>query len=136
MLNDLPLDAFQKIIIVTGPTDMRKGAERLAMIIQSEFGLDPCAPGVLYVFAGMSKNRIRGIIWEGDGWTMLVKKKLSGRFDWPGGDRQAKRVSREELQKILDGTQTDMTQPEISVSRQTTRKSDDRKKPPKRFYFY
>lgn len=134
MLSDLSAETVKEIIVITGPTDMRKGAERLAMMVQSEFSLDPCAPGVLYVFCGMRKDRLRCIIWENDGWTMLVRKKLNGRFNWPGGERQAKSVAPGEFHRILEGTS-------VKDSMQVNEKKlksegESRKKPARRFYFY
>ena len=79
MLNDGT--GFKKVYIATGCTDMRKGIDGLARIIRFQFNLDPYDKNTLFLFCGKRTDRIRGLIWEGDGFLLLYKRiVLSGKL--------------------------------------------------------
>ena len=80
MLNDGT--GFKKVYIATGCTDMRKGIDGLARIIRFQFNLDPYDKNTLFLFCGKRTDRIRGLIWEGDGFLRLYKRLEDGRFQW------------------------------------------------------
>ena len=65
MLNDSY--GFKKVYIATGYTDLRRGMEGLAGIIRFQFDLDPYDKNTLFLFCGRRSNRIKGLLWEGDG---------------------------------------------------------------------
>lgn len=81
MLNDYT--AFKKVYIATGVTDLRRGIEGLASIIRFEFKLDPYDKDTLFLFCGRRADRIKGLIWEGDGFLLVYKRLYSGAFRWP-----------------------------------------------------
>ena len=54
------------VYLITGYTDMRKSIDGLAMIIQSNLSLDPFNKS-LFLFCGKRCDRIKGLLWEGDG---------------------------------------------------------------------
>ena len=64
MLNELTRNV--PVYIVTGYTDMRKSIDGLAIIIQAQLRLDPFSKA-LFLFCGRSCDRIKGLLWEGDG---------------------------------------------------------------------
>ena len=72
MLNDA--SGFQKIYLVTGYTDLRRGMEGLANIIRFRFHLDPYDRNTLFLFCGKRTDRIKGLLWEGDGFLLLYKR--------------------------------------------------------------
>ena len=45
----------------------------LARIIRFQFDLDPYDKNTLFLFCGKRTDRIRGLIWEGDGFLLLYK---------------------------------------------------------------
>lgn len=59
MLNDA--SGFQKIYLVTGYTDLRRGMEGLANIIRFRFHLDPYDRNTLFLFCGKRTDRIKGL---------------------------------------------------------------------------
>ena len=59
------------IYIVCGYTDMRKAIDGLAAIVQQNFGLDVFS-GSLFLFCGKRCDRIKALIWEEDGFVLLI----------------------------------------------------------------
>ena len=79
MLNDS--SGFQKIYVATGYTDLRRGMEGLANIIRFGFHLDPYDRNTLFLFCGKRTDRIKGLLWEGDGFLLLYKRLDTGAFN-------------------------------------------------------
>ena len=75
MLNDAV--GFSAVYIMTGYTDLRSGIDRLAALVESKTDVNPCQPNTLYLFCGRRTDRIKGLVWEKDGWLLL--EAFSGR---------------------------------------------------------
>lgn len=71
MLNDAR--GFSRVFIATGYSDLRKGIDGLANIIKFQYELDPFQKNVLFLFCGRRTDRIKGLVWEGDGFLLLYK---------------------------------------------------------------
>ncbi|MCK1718331.1 IS66 family insertion sequence element accessory protein TnpB [Bradyrhizobium sp. 141] len=72
----IPVAAGARIWIATGHTDMRKGMQGLALLVQEGLGRDPFA-GDVFVFRGP-------ILWhDGLGMSLYAKRLERGRFLWP-----------------------------------------------------
>ena len=81
MLNDGP--GFKKVYLATGFTDLRRGIDGLDRIIRFQFQLDPYDKNTLFLFCGKRTDRIKGLIWEGDGFLLLYKRIENGTSDGP-----------------------------------------------------
>lgn len=79
MLNDG--SGFKKVYLATGFTDLRRGIDGLARIIRFQFQLDPYDKNTLFLFCGKRTDRIKGLIWEGDGFLLLYKRIETGTSD-------------------------------------------------------
>lgn len=66
------------IIVLTGRTDLRKGVDGLAALIRLNYESDPMDKGMLFLFCGTRRDRIKGLLYEGDGW-LLLYKRLKGK---------------------------------------------------------
>ena len=77
MLNDLPTG--QQVFLVTGYTDLRRSIDGLAAIVQGQLELDPFSTA-LFLFCGRRCDRIKGLLWEGDGFLLLYKRLDNGYF--------------------------------------------------------
>ena len=55
------------VYLFTGYTDMRKGIDGLATVVQGKLSLDPFSWS-LYLFCGRNRIKIKGLLWEGDGY--------------------------------------------------------------------
>lgn len=71
MLNDAA--GFSKIFIAVGYTDLRRGIDGLASVIKFQFKLDPFQKDILFLFCGKRTDRIKGLVWEGDGFLLLLE---------------------------------------------------------------
>ena len=100
MLNDLP--AGQQVYLVTGYTDLRRSIVGLAMIIQGQLELDPFS-NALFLFCGRRCDRIKGLLWEGDGFLLLYKRLDNGRFQWPRNKTEAKLLTPRQTRWLLEG---------------------------------
>ena len=81
MLNDASV--FIKAIIAVGYTDLRRGIEGLATTVKSKYHFDPHEKNILFLFCESRSDRIKGLIWEGDGFLLLYKRLDAGSFSWP-----------------------------------------------------
>ena len=70
------------IYIVCGHTDMRKSIDGLAAIVSQQFKLNLFSDS-LFLFCGRRRDRLKALLWEGDGFIMLYKRLENGRFNWP-----------------------------------------------------
>jgi transposase len=86
MLNDAI--GFDKIFIACGYTDLRFSIEGLAAIISKTYNLDPFERNVLFLFCGGRTDRIKGLLWEGDGFLLLYKRLENGKFQWPRTEQE------------------------------------------------
>ena len=103
MLNDGT--PFSKIYLKPGKTDLRKGIDGLAAIVKSQIGLDPFQKNVLFLFCGGSPSKIKGLVWEGDGFLLLYKRCESGHYQWPKNTAEAKalQLCPDQLRDLLNG---------------------------------
>lgn len=67
------------MFLATGFTDLRRGIDGLAAIVQQQFELDPFT-NTLFLFCGRRCGRIKALYWEGDGFVLLYKRLESGSF--------------------------------------------------------
>ena len=74
--------AGMRVWIATGHTDMRRGMNSLALLVQEALKRDPHG-GDLYVFRGKNGKLIK-ILWhDGLGMSLYAKRLERGRFIWP-----------------------------------------------------
>ena len=101
MLNDAT--GFDKIFIATGYTDLRRGIDGLASTIKYQFELDPFQKNILFLFCGKRTDRIKGLVWEGDGFLLLYKRLNVGGFSWPRTKEEAMEVTPEQYHMLMKG---------------------------------
>ena len=83
MLKDADFKYFPAVYVVCGYTDMRCGIDSLAAIIERKYKVSLFVPNTLFLFCGRSSTRIKGLLWEGDGFLLLYKRVEQGRFVCP-----------------------------------------------------
>ncbi|MGC7873921.1 IS66 family insertion sequence element accessory protein TnpB [Desulfosporosinus sp. SYSU MS00001] len=101
MLNDA--SGFEKIYIACGYSDLRRGIDGFASLVQQQFKLDPFKPGILFLFCGRKTDRIKGLLWEGDGFLLLYKRLEAGKFQWPRNEEEVKAVSPQQYKWLMEG---------------------------------
>ncbi len=80
MLNDFT--GADWVYIACGYTDLRKGINGLAAMVQQELDLDPFT-NTLFLFCGRRRDRIKGLYREQDGFILLYKRLERGVYQWP-----------------------------------------------------
>ena len=127
------LDQVQasRIWLATEKTDMRCGFDRLAERVRTVIGEDPLS-GHLFVFRSRRGDRLKILLWDGDGFVLWYKRLEEGVFKLPrvkeGGRSVELRAS--ELAMVLDGI--DMTKlrrvPRYQVTGSTKRGNREKEK--------
>ena len=92
---------FRKIYIVAGYTDLRRGIDGRAFIIKFNFQLDPYEKDILFLFCGRRSDRIKGLVWEGDGFLLLYKRLELGGFSWPRTKEEELEITPEQYQALM-----------------------------------
>ena len=92
----------KNIYIVCGKTDMRKGIDGLATLVQDNFKLDPDGDSI-FLFSGWSKDRYKCLYFDGDGFAMLYKRLDNGKLQWPKNENEVRNLSQQELRWLLEG---------------------------------
>ena len=90
MLSDFT--GADKVYIACGYTDLRRGIDGLAALVQQEFSLDPFT-NTLFLFCGRRRDRIKALYWEGNGFVLLYKRLESGIFQWPRNESEARALT-------------------------------------------
>jgi transposase len=71
-----------KIHLALGRTDMRKGFDSLAVLVQEALKKDPFS-GHLFAFRGKKADTMKILFWDGNGLCLFTKRLQHGRFIWP-----------------------------------------------------
>lgn len=71
-----------RVWLAAGHTDMRKGFDGLAMLVQGRLSRDPFG-GHVFVFRGRRGHLIKVLWWDGQGLCLFSKRLEQGRFVWP-----------------------------------------------------
>jgi transposase len=90
------------IWLACGVTDMRKGFDGLAAIVQLQLAEDPFS-GQLFVFRGRRGDRVKLLWWDGDGLCLFAKRLERGRFVWPRAAHGTVYLSQAQLSMLLEG---------------------------------
>ena len=113
MLKDANPHNFAAIYIICGRTDMRYGIYSLAAIIDSRYHLPMFVPNTLFLFCGHRSNKIKGLVWEGDGFLLFTKRVADGHFVWPRNSTEARSLSPKQFEWLMNGFSID---PVIKIS--------------------
>lgn len=103
MLNDADVSGFKKVYLATGFTDLRQGIDGLATIILFHFKLDPYDKNTLFLFCGRRSDRIKALLWEGDGFLLMYKRLDNGAFRWPRSANEAMSITEDQYRMLMQG---------------------------------
>lgn len=91
------------VYLCVAPTDLRKQAASLALIVEQGLKRNIFEPA-LYVFSNARRDRIRILYWERNGLVLWSKRLEQQRFIWPRiADGDTVSMSGGELNQLLDG---------------------------------
>lgn len=94
---------FREIYVACGRTDLRKGIDGLSSLVRGQFEMNPFQEGVLFLFCGARRDRIKGLVWEGDGFVLLYKRVENGGIKWPRSRSDMAEIDPSEFRKLLAG---------------------------------
>lgn len=95
-------DFTGKVYIAVGKTDLRMGIDGLAALVQGRFELDPFSEA-LFLFCGTRRDRIKGLLWEDNGFLLVYKRLESGIFQWPRNGDEAKSITAQQYRWLMEG---------------------------------
>ena len=78
----IPIPSGVRVWLATGHTDMRKGFDGLALLVQEKLHRNP-HDGHVFVFRGRRGGLIKVIWHDGQGMCLFAKRLERGRFIWP-----------------------------------------------------
>jgi transposase len=111
-----------RIFLCSEPTDMRKGFDSLAHLVESSLTLDPLS-GHLFVFRSRRGDRIKVLYWDRDGLALWYKRLEKGSFRFPAapspGESKGVEVKAADLMMILDGVDLGSVRRQRRYSRET-----------------
>ena len=100
--------AGKRVYLACGKTDMRKNINGLAAIVEGSFKLDPFEDA-MFVFCNRSRNRLKILEWDGDGFWLYFKRLEKGHFRWPEpGEEATMLLTGEELKILLGGARVEL----------------------------
>ncbi len=100
MLSDFT--GADRIFIACGYTDLRRGIDGLASIVQQQFSLDPFT-NTLFLFCGRRRDRLKALYWENDGFILLYKRLEQGKYQWPRSEQEAKKLTPQQYRWLMEG---------------------------------
>lgn len=91
-----------RIWLVAGVTDMRRGFDGLAALVQQTLGANPFG-GQVFLFRGRRGDLVKLLWWDGDGLCLFAKRLERGRFIWPQATEGSLHLSAAQLSMLLEG---------------------------------
>ncbi|WP_066684208.1 IS66 family insertion sequence element accessory protein TnpB [Caulobacter sp. CCH9-E1] len=98
----IPIASGVRVWIAAGHTDMRKGMQGLALLVQEGLGRDPFA-GDVFVFRGRGGSLIKALWHDGLGLSLYAKRLDRGRFVWPVTADGAVALTAGQMSYLLEG---------------------------------
>lgn len=91
-----------RVWLACGVTDMRRGFDGLAALVQTQLLANPYG-GHLFVFRGRQGNRLKILWYSGDGLNLFCKRLEGGKFIWPQTATGTVALTSAELSMLLEG---------------------------------
>lgn len=96
------LSRVDQVYLAVGATDLRKGIDGLAIMVQEHFELDPFSRH-LFVFCNRGKDKLKVLEWVGTGFWLHYLRLEKSRFQWPDGKKEAMAIDQRQFRWLLDG---------------------------------
>jgi len=96
------LPSATRVWVAAGVTDMRKGMDGLAALVQTTLAENPFS-GHIFVFRGRRGDLVKLVWFDGDGLCLFAKRLERGRFVWPQATSGTVALSAAQLSMLLEG---------------------------------
>ena len=95
-------DNIPKIYMAQGVTDLRKGIDQLATLVQYTYELSPFEDA-LYIFCNRTRDKIKILYWDKTGFWLLNKRLEKGKFQWNKKEQECITITHQQLRWLLEG---------------------------------
>jgi len=113
MMNDLLVN---HVYLAAGVTDMRKSINGLSLLVSEQLGQDPFS-GSVFVFCNRSRDKLKILYWECNGFWLYYRRLDKGTFQWPTASNEpALTLNLRELRWLLAGLSYHQVQAHTPVS--------------------
>ena len=96
------LPAGTRVWLAAGYTDMRKGFDGLAALVQTALVANAHS-GQVFVFRGRRGDIVKVLWSDGQGLLLLAKRLEKGRFVWPQASSGSVSLTPAQLSMLLEG---------------------------------
>ena len=71
--------------------------------LRDRYHQNPFEKGTLFLFCGRRSDRIKGLLWMGDGFLQLYKRLEAGSLSWPRTSEEAADLTEEQFRYLMMG---------------------------------
>ena len=91
-----------KILLATQPVDFRKSINGLSEIVITDYHSSP--KDTIFIFHNRAKDKLKILLWHGNGFILLYKRLEQGRFVVPRGEAiETSALNEKQLNWLLAG---------------------------------
>jgi len=91
-----------RIWLAAGVTDLRRGFDGLAALVQTQLAEDPFS-GQIFIFRGRRGDLLKVLWHDGDGMCLFAKRLERARFIWPQATSGTVALTSAQLSMLLEG---------------------------------
>ena len=77
------------------------GIDGLIAVVNAEFKLDPTESNYIFLFCGRTGDRIKALLYEGDGWLLCYKRFTDGKLQWPRSTSEARTLTPQQYRWLM-----------------------------------
>jgi len=98
----IQITPHMRIIVAVEPVDFRKGIDGLAAVCRQQLASDPFS-GAVFVFTNKSRQALRLLLYDGQGFWLCHKRLSRGRFSWnfQAGRKRVRQLAAWQLTQLL-----------------------------------
>lgn len=96
----IQITAHMRILLAVDPVDFRKGIDGLVAVCRQKLAVDPFS-GALFIFTNKSRQALRILVYDGQGFWLCHKRLSRGRFLWKFGPGTIRDLAAAQLQQLL-----------------------------------
>jgi len=105
-----------KVLLYKHPVNMNKSMDGLAAVAYAEMQENPCSD-TLFVFVNRSRDKIKMLLWETNGFWIFYKRLERERFHWPDWfDQPSLALSLKQLNQLTLGYNLNGMRPHSRVN--------------------
>lgn len=91
-----------QVYLALGSTDMRKSINGLSILVQEHLEMNPLS-GHLFVFCNRSRNMVKVLYWDRNGFCLWYKRLEKHKITWPESVQEVMEIDQRQLGWLLEG---------------------------------